>query len=106
MLICAQCLPLVSGLGTDRGALRTFPFTLLSLPCSLLRLTLALLAALCLGPGSNDPAAPTSRHRPSLSDTTVLSAPPGHRSHLKNTTVIRRTHLNLPYSNNRRSSPK
>jgi len=40
MLICAQRLPLVSGLGADRGALRPFPFALLSLPCSLLRLTL------------------------------------------------------------------
>jgi hypothetical protein len=67
MLICAQCLALISGLGADRGALRTLPFTLLSLPCSLLRLTLALLAALRLGPGSNDTAAPTSRHRSSLS---------------------------------------
>lgn len=67
MLICAQCLALISGLGADRSALRPFPFPLLSLPGSLLRLMLALLAALRLGPGSNDAAAPTSRHRSSLS---------------------------------------
>ena len=83
MLICAQCLALISGLGADRSALRPFPFPLLSLPGSLLRLMLALLAALRLGPSSNDAAAPTSRHRSSLSGTTVLSAPPGRRNHLK-----------------------
>jgi hypothetical protein len=66
MLICAQCLALISDLSADRGALRPFPFLLLSLQGSLLSLLLALVAALRFGPGSNNTAAPTSRHRSSL----------------------------------------
>jgi Lsr2 len=62
MLIGAKRLALISGLSADRGPLRSFSFLLLSPPGSLLRLMLALLAALRLGPGAKDTTAPTSRH--------------------------------------------
>lgn len=62
MLIGAKRLALISGLSADRGPLRPFSFLLLNSPGSQLRLMLALLAALRLGPGAQDTAAPTSRH--------------------------------------------
>jgi hypothetical protein len=62
MLIGAKRLALISGLSADRRTLRPFSFLLLSPPGSLLRLMLTLLAALRLGPGAQDTAAPTSRH--------------------------------------------
>ena len=65
MLICALRLALISRLSANRGALRTFLLQLLGTPGSLLRLMLALLAALRLRPGSEHAAIPTSRHRSS-----------------------------------------
>jgi hypothetical protein len=62
VLIGAKRLALISSLSSDRGPLRPFSFLLLSSPGSLLRLMLALLAALRLGPGAKDTAALTSRH--------------------------------------------
>jgi hypothetical protein len=62
MLIGAKRLALISGLSADRGPLRPFSFLLLSSPGSLLRLMLTLLAALRLGPGTQDTTALTSRH--------------------------------------------
>jgi hypothetical protein len=62
MLIGAKRLALISGLSADRGPVRPFSFLLLSSPGSLLRLMLALLAALRLGPGAKDTTALTSWH--------------------------------------------
>ena len=62
VLVGAKRLALISGLSADRGPLRPFSVLLLSPPGSLLRLMLALLAALRLGPGAQDPAALTSWH--------------------------------------------
>ena len=65
MLIRTLRITLISRLGADRGALRAFSLQLLGTPGSLLRLVQALLAALCLRPGSEHAAIPTSRHRSS-----------------------------------------
>jgi hypothetical protein len=62
MLVGAKRLALISGLSADRGPVRPFLLLLLSSPGSLLRLKLALLAALRLGPGAQDTTALTSRH--------------------------------------------
>jgi hypothetical protein len=91
MLIGAKRLALISGLSADRGPVRPVSFLLLSPPGSLLRLILALLAALRLGPGAKDTTALTSRHGPSLRNTT---------------TTIRRRHHNLPDGSSRYSAAK
>jgi hypothetical protein len=91
MLIGAKRLALISGLSADRGPLRPFSFLLLSSPGSLLRLMLALLAALRLGPGAKDTTALTSWHGSSLRNTT---------------TTIKRRHQNLPDSSYRHSGAK
>jgi hypothetical protein len=52
VLVRASGLALIAGVGSNRGALRSFLFLLRSSPGSLLRITLALLTTLSFGPRS------------------------------------------------------
>jgi hypothetical protein len=73
MLICPLRLALISCLGANRGALRTFLLQLLGTPGSLLRFVQTLLTALRLRPGSEHATIPTSRHRSSPRNNTVTT---------------------------------
>lgn len=79
VLIRVQGLTLIPRMSASRGTLRTFLLQLLSMPRSLLRLVQTLLTALCLCPGSQHAAIPTSRHRSSQSNNTS-SVKPGLRN--------------------------
>ena len=71
VLIRAQRLTLISRVGANRSTLCPLMLQLLGAPGSLLRLILALLAALRLRPGSEHAAIPTSRHRSSRRNNTI-----------------------------------